>query len=354
MGSISNLITDMTVMGADTDEIVRAVKHSMVIIDSEKHHLNYKASYDDFGIAELQARYQPNANGGRPGGASTLLSRSTSEQRVLERKIGTGPFTAEQKAQYSKTGEKVFRETGNTYSKKHVDKKTGEVTWTTHLRETKSTKGYETNDARTLMSGPNNEGTKIEQAYAEHANKLKALANQARKEAYLTKNPTYSPSAKKTYASEVETLNKKLVVAYANKPLERAAQNYANTIITQKRQANPGLSDGDVKKIKYQALAEGRARMGADKHKVEITMREWEAIQARAVSNNTLVKILNNTDLDKVKNYATPKSVTTVSAAKVARAKAMLANGATQAEVAAALGIPKSTLMDNVKGVVGS
>ena len=34
MGAISNLITDMTIKGANSNEIARAVRHSMVVIDS--------------------------------------------------------------------------------------------------------------------------------------------------------------------------------------------------------------------------------------------------------------------------------------------------------------------------------
>jgi hypothetical protein len=44
MGDVSNLITDMTILGANPAEIARAVKHSMVVIDAEKHKLNYKQS----------------------------------------------------------------------------------------------------------------------------------------------------------------------------------------------------------------------------------------------------------------------------------------------------------------------
>lgn len=44
MGVISNLITDMTLRGADEKELARAVKHSMVVIDAEKHGLDYKRS----------------------------------------------------------------------------------------------------------------------------------------------------------------------------------------------------------------------------------------------------------------------------------------------------------------------
>jgi DNA-binding CsgD family transcriptional regulator len=40
MGDISNLITDMTIKAASPQEIAAAVRHSMVVIDSEKHKLN--------------------------------------------------------------------------------------------------------------------------------------------------------------------------------------------------------------------------------------------------------------------------------------------------------------------------
>ncbi|MCB5918328.1 hypothetical protein LJB56_15260 [Lachnospiraceae bacterium 210521-DFI.3.101] len=47
MGKISNLITDMTLRGATEDELARAVRHSMVVIDAEKHHLDYKHDWDE-------------------------------------------------------------------------------------------------------------------------------------------------------------------------------------------------------------------------------------------------------------------------------------------------------------------
>jgi hypothetical protein len=37
MGDVSNLITDMTIRGANSSELAQAVRHSMVVIDSEKH-----------------------------------------------------------------------------------------------------------------------------------------------------------------------------------------------------------------------------------------------------------------------------------------------------------------------------
>lgn len=48
---VSNLITDMTLAGASTDEIRRAVKYSMVVLDCEK-------SAEDNGIDELFKKYQ--------------------------------------------------------------------------------------------------------------------------------------------------------------------------------------------------------------------------------------------------------------------------------------------------------
>ena len=50
MGKISNLITDMTIRGANSEELARAVRHSMVVIDSEKHELDFKQSEKDNGI----------------------------------------------------------------------------------------------------------------------------------------------------------------------------------------------------------------------------------------------------------------------------------------------------------------
>lgn len=86
MGKISNLITDMTLKGAPPDELARAVRHSMVVIDAEKHKLDYKQSETDNGIIALKKKYQAHADDEGYGGASTLISRSSSKQVVLKRK----------------------------------------------------------------------------------------------------------------------------------------------------------------------------------------------------------------------------------------------------------------------------
>lgn len=332
MGKVSNLITDMTIKGANPNEIARAVKHSMVVIDAEKHNLNYKQSAIDNGIAQLKEKYQGGAN----KGASTLVSRSTSEERVPRRKMS---FRID-----PKTGEKIYIETGESYVKTTVNKKTGAVRERVIPKTTKTTQGAEAKDAHTLSSG-----TPIEKIYADHANRLKALANQARKEMVATKNVPYSPSAKKTYAKEVSTLNAKLNVALKNAPLERKAQLIANSIVKAKRDSNPNATREEIKKIEGKALIEARARIGARKTRVDITDNEWEAIQAGAISPSRLSKILTNTDLDRVKKLATPRQARVMTTDRIQRAKQLLASGRTQAEVAEILGVGLTTLKSNIK-----
>lgn len=332
MGDVSNLITDMTIKGANKEEIVRAVKHSMVVIDSEKHKLNYRQSFQDNGIASLKAKYQ----GAKNAGASTLISKAKSEQRVPERKLRRasegGPIDPV-------TGEKRYTPTGANYVQTKVNKRTGETIEKTIFRKDKSTKMAETNDAHTLSSG-----RPIEEVYANHANKLKALANMARLESLHTPPSEYSPSAAKAYAKEVSSLNAKLNIALKNKPLERQAQLLGNANVAAKKKADPNMDASDLKKIKNQELTRARARVGAAKQRVDITPPEWEAIQAGAVSNHKLVEILKNTDVDVVRQYATPRTHNGLSPAIQTRAKAMLARGYTQAEVAEQLGVSTNTL----------
>jgi len=317
MGKVSNLITDMTIKGASSSELARAVKHSMVIIDAEKHELNHKQSYKDNGIASLKAKYQ----GGPTKGASTIISRASSQQRVTYRKeAGIDP----------KTGKKLYKTIDESYVNK--DGKTIKKT-------TKSTKMYETDDAHKLSSG-----VLIETIYADHANKMKALGNAARKESYNLKPLPYSPSAKKVYAKEVASLNAQLNLAYKNKPLERQAQLIANMTVNSKKQSNPDMSASDLKRLKGQALDEARTRVGANKTKIKISSREWEAIQAGAISGSKLGNILSNSDLDRVKELATPRTNRVMTKTKTTKAKQLLKSGYTQSEVADALGVSVSTI----------
>lgn len=323
MGNVTNLIADMSIRGANATELARAVRHSMVVIDAEKHNLDYKSSAKDNGIPQLKAKYQGSAR----AGASTLITRATSEIRVPERK----PRSAAKGGPVDKaTGKKVFEETGATFVNRQGK---------TVVKTIKSKKLAEVSDAHKLSSG-----TEMEEVYADHSNRLKALANSARKASVNTQATPYSPSAKAVYSKQVGSLNAKLNLALKNRPLERQAQVLANAVVSQKRQANPHMDAADLKKIKAQALAEARTRTGAGKQRIEITDDEWHAIQAGAISKSKLKDILDNSDLDTVRKLATPRTNTVMTAAKQSRATAMLNSGYTPAEVADALGVAVSTL----------
>ena len=241
------------------------------------------------------------------------------------------------------TGKNIYVETGETYIRRTVNKKTGAVTEKVVPVTIKSVRLAETDDAHTLSSG-----TTIEKVYGDHSNRLKAMANEARLAALNTKTTPYSPSAKAAYSKEVASLNAKLNIALRNRPLERQAQVVANTVVAAKRQANPDMDAAELKKIKGQALTEARSRVGASKTQVHITESEWAAIQAGAISNNTLSKILDNADLDQVKKLATPKTEVLMTSVKQKRADAMLKSGYTQAEVADALGVSLTTLKNTM------
>lgn len=329
MGQVSNLITDMTIRGATSAEKARAVRHSMVVIDAEKHGLNYRQSAIDNGIAQLKSKYQGKAS----AGASTLISRASAEVRVPERK----PRPVSEGGPVDKaTGRKVYVDTGATYRNRAGKEVPKTIS---------SKKLAETEDAHTLSSG-----TPVEKIYADHSNRMKELANRARLEALRTERMKYSPAAKKAYAQEVAKLEADLNLALRNSPLERQAQILANAQVRQKRAANPDMDAAELKKVKAQALTDARIRTGAKKQQIEITDRQWEAIQAGAVSNNKLQQILNNADLDRVKQLATPKNKPLMSTAKINRAMALLNRGYSQAEVAAALGVSVSTLKRGVSG----
>lgn len=323
MGDVSNLITDMTIKGAYEDEIARAVKHSMVMIDAEKHNLDYKQSAIDNNINDLKRKYQGSAK----SGASTLLSKTTSELRVPRQ----NPRPARDGGPIDKvTGERVFVPTGETYVNKQGK---------TVLNTFGSTKGAQTRDAHTLSSG-----TVIENIYANHANALKALANKARLESIKIQNIPYDKSAKAAYDNEVKSLNAKLNVAEKNAPKERQAQIIAVSIVNTKLEANPGLDKADLKKVRGLALTEARARAGAGKEKINITPNEWNAIQSGAITASRLKKIVDNTDVELLKELATPRDSPKMNSSNIALAQSMLSSGYTAAEVATRLGVSTSTL----------
>ena len=334
MGNVSNLITDMTIKGATPDELARAVRHSMVIIDAEKHNLNYKQSAIDNNIAELKEKYQ----GGKNRGASTIISRASATAYVPVRKeiTNTKYMTDDEKKRYYK-GEKIYRETGETY----ISKKTGKEI----KRISKSTKMAETSDANTLSSG-----YMIETVYSEHANKLKSLANKARAESRSTEYIPYSKEARVKYKDQVDSLNSKLNIALKNRPLERKAQLIANAKVKNVYAANPDMDSDDLKKLKGRCLTEARLQTGASKQQIKIEPKEWEAIQAGAIHNTKLKSIVQNSELDVLKQLAMPREMRGVTPAQESRIKVLESRGYTLAEIADAVGVSTSTINNVLQG----
>lgn len=331
MGKISNLITDMTLKGASQDELARAVRHSMVVIDAEKHKLDYKQSEYDNGIASLKKKYQGRVDedGRYHEGASTLISRSKSEVSVIKRQ-GSPIIDPE-------TGKQSWKTVDDPV---YVDKKTGK----TKTRTQPSTAMAETDDARKLSSGH-----PIEEAYADYANQLKGLANKARKEMVSSGKIAYSASAKKTYQREVDSLNAKLNLANSNAPKERRAQVMANAKIASMRQEYPDMTKAEIKKASQRALTQARTSVGAHREPIKFTDREWEAIQAGAISPSKLEQMIPKVDSDNLKQYATPRATTQLSNAKISKINAMKNSGYSTSEIAEALGVSSSTVSKYLK-----
>lgn len=346
MGKISNLITDMTLQGAPQDELAAAVRHSMVVIDAEKHHLNYKQSEFDNNISTLKKKYQAHVDEDgkvRYGGAATLLSRAKGETPVLKRQ-GTPQINMKGKEWYDPNkpeGSLIY---------KTADDVAYEVNGKVKYRTQKSTKMMETDDAYKLVSDAN---TPMERAYADYANKMKTLANQARKEIMTTGKIKYSAAAKATYQPEVDSLMAKLNTALLNAPRERQAQLRANAEINAKKALDPNMKPADIKKVGQRALSKYRSELGSvarNDRSIKVTDREWEAIQAGAISENTLMKILANTDSDSLRQKATPRTTNNVSQAQINRIKALRASNYTLAEIASKLGVSPTTVSNYVKG----
>jgi hypothetical protein len=394
MGIISNLITDMTLAGADDGEKARAVRHSMVVIDAEKHKLDYKRSEIENDIGSLKRKYQRTLNPDgsiKYGGASTIISKAKSKEVVPKRR-GQGRIDKE-------TGEKSYMlatTDDRFYVDRKYDKKTGIVTLRTSAgkkisydindpeavekyspvrkfnddgtvsyfnkagdisyrvkeRTQDSTKMAEAKDAYSLVSAGQHP---MELLYADYANSMKALANKARKEMVTTGKIEKSPSAAKTYAEEVNSLMARLNDAEKNSIRERQAARLTNAEIKAKKDENPDMDKGDIRKASQKAMSKYRQEVGAISRRdrnIKISDREWEAIQAGAISENKLKRILANADIDELRQRATPRDTQTISSAKASRIRNMTATGKyTIAEIANQLGLSTSTVQKYMKGV---
>lgn len=395
MGVISNLITDMTLAGAGPDKLARAVRHSMVVIDAEKHKLDYKRSAIENDIASLHKEYQGKAT----GGASTILSRSKGKVDVLKRQ-GNARYNIKGKEWYDPSrpeGALIYKTADDLYYPDRVtdkkngtvtistvdgkkitysmgdkkatdlyhpvqkeDPRTGEVYFTnkdgtirykTKTKKQKSRRMLETDDAETLVSDKRHP---MELAYADYANSMKALANRARKEEMNTGKIEKSKAAEEAYKNEVASLMQKLNDAQLNSIRERAALRMATVELKAKQEANPDMDKDEITKAGQQAITRSRNAVGSVTRKernIDITDREWEAIQAGAIAETNLKKILNNTDIDKLRERATPKATVTLTPAKINKIMAMSASNHSLSDIAKACGVSTATVSKYLKGV---
>lgn len=398
MGKISNLIADMTLFGAGSEDMAKAVRHSMVVIDAGKHKLDYKRSEVDNDIALLKKKWQKDMRDDGGAGAATIVSKAKGDYTVDKRQ-GNPRVNIKGTKDYDPTrpeGSLIYKTADDLYYPDRVgyDKKTGIMTMRTasgkkvtynvkddadrekyepikrvdddgnvtftnkagdieyrsKKRTQRSTNMAETDDAYTLVSSFRHP---TELAYADYANSMKALANKARMEVAKTGDIEYNASAKKTYQKEVDSLNSKLNDALLNTVRERAAQRKANVEKDAAVKANPTLKRGDIKKIGQRALNTARSDVGSIKRKdrnINITDREWEAIQSGAINKTTLKKILNNTDVDALRERAIPRGSKSLSTSQVNRIKQLAANGYSLDEIAKKMGKSSSTISSYLKG----
>lgn len=349
MGIVTNLIMDMDLQGAPEEDKAKAMKHSMVIIDAPKHKYNWKLSEKVNDIEELkkkwQQQYDAEGNLIKTGGASTLLTRAKSEAHVGKRQ---GQPSVDRE-----TGELVYKtlpdEKRFWYDKKG---KPHEYTESVPLMST-------VKNAYELMSNPDpTKANPKEVLYADYANSLKALANEARKlAAYGLDEYSYDKAAAEKYADEVASLSAKVIRSRRNAPRERMAQIQSNAYKDKLVAENPELRGKDketkkkLKKIRQQAIVENRSAYNAHRVAIDVTEREWEAIQNHAVDKQTLELIFKYADDKKIRQYATPrKDSRALSDAKVAQIKRYKAAGWSFAEIAAQLGISKASVEKYVNG----
>ena len=335
MGNVSNLMMDMTLKGADDDDLAMVARHAQVVIDAEKHHLDWKRSERENHILEMKKKYQErfdDEDGKVHYGASTLITRAKSPTQVVK-PTGVPHIDPE-------TGKLVYNEK-QLEPQIYKDKKTGKEKVRmedANLLDTVFDKG---GNALDLVYDRNNPK---EIAYARYSNMLKAMANEARKEYLATGDIDFNKQAEAQYHEESKRLLSELMISEMNAPREKMAQLYAQAIKLSLMRDNPDMTKKELAKAANNALAEGRVRFGASRHKIDISPKEWEAIQAGAINKTNLSKILKYADSDKVRQYATPKDTVSLTTGQKARILAALNSGRSAALLAEQYNVSVSTI----------
>lgn len=240
------------------------------------------------------------------------------------------------------------KKTGEVY----FTNKDGSIKYNTKERTMTSTRMAETTDARSLVSY--NKHT-MEVLYADYANSMKSLANKARIEMITTGNLVYNKAAKDVYNTEVSSLNAKLNDALKNSVRERTAQRLANAEIARKKELNPDLKGEDLRKVSQRALTKYRSEVGSVSRKnrsINITDKEWEAIQSGAITERILKQILNNSNPDVLRERAMPKDRKQLSQAQINRIKSMDNSNFSLSQIAEKMNLSPSTVSKYLKGAI--
>lgn len=347
MGVVSNLITDMTLQGAPSNEIARAVKHSMVVIDAEKHKLNYKRSAEENGIDALMKRYMTHVDKVKYGDLERYNPKTRRVDKVidpdkLKKDLTPGKEYTSASTIISRHKQSVITD-GYQVEVPDPKSKSGgtKMVW----RNKKET--YLVNmvkDANVFL-GPN--ATKTEHHYADYINELKAFKNKVDSEMSGIKMPARDPKAAKIYAEEVLSMKDKVNQVKINRIKERQAQRMAEVSSKAeiaRRSEDEVLKKDEISRINQQALNKARSMVGAERTPVTITNDEWDAVQSNAVSGTLLKELVSFMDDSQLKSLATPRANKQMTDARKSKAKALLANGYTIAQVAEALGVSSSTI----------
>ena len=114
------------------------------------------------------------------------------------------------------------------------------------------------------------------------------------------------------------------------------------------------MSKDDLKKLSQRELTKYRNEVGSVSRKdraIQITDKEWDAIQAGAISENKLKQILNNSDPSVLRERAMPKTTKGLNTAQINRIKAMSSSNFTLEQIAQKMNLSPSTISKYLKGV---
>ena len=348
MGVVTNLITDISLASDHlpkgvTEEqymkdITDAVKLSQVVIDAQKHALDIVQAKEDLRFAEINERYRGSATAGARSIISKHKQDYTSEIPEIDRSRFNTGYDVD-----AKTGEKVYQFT----NRQMRDSNTGQLMYDKDgspkmaTERTGVKKLLWEKDSTNLVYDKTNVK---EMAYAEYSNKMKALANDARKEAINTKEYKRDADAAKKYANVVSEMAAEYNEVLKNKPLERSAQVLASSNYNQWKRTHTDADDEDCKKMRTILINNERRKLGKTKVVMDINDERWEAIQAHAIAPSKLKDYYSVMDKDKVYQYALPKTKSTISDATKSRVMSLANGNATLADIADTLGISISTV----------